>query len=164
MINIKTIVVSSRACCIRIFKKNSVVYLRLCKEGLVVKHMNMMVVLLLCAMHSAQGMEVLGETKPLINESKQSHYSSMPKPKDDELKELKVLLSFSAKLLPAELKKHIASNFVKIYLEQEKISIESDPILVLRLLCRAQNMCPLKHRLIFVQKLYIAYRNIVVDL
>ena len=116
------------------------------------------VVLLLCMMHNAQGMEVWGETKSpekrlLINENKQSHYSSLINPYDNKLNIKyeygKTEISFVAYIanLPHDIRTNILSKLFSTTRKQDaKIRVKLlslDHDLVLTLFCRAQKMCPL---------------------
>lgn len=104
-------------------------------------------------MHTIQGMEVWGQTKvseerTLIINSRQSlSYSSFlchPYNNSLEKEELNDFLKASAEQLPAEIKKNIATIFVRLYLLENNLNdIRSDYLGALNLLCRSQNMCPL---------------------
>jgi hypothetical protein len=114
----------------------------------------MMILFTIC---QVQGMEVVGETKihekkSLIESNEQVGYCGLIRSHDiscmthDELKkrkELKAYLKASAQELPYEIRAYIAAKFVQLYLQDNSLVIESDPLVVLRILCRTQKMSSL---------------------
>jgi len=114
-----------------------------------VTHTNKMMVLLLCAMHSTQGMEVWGETKSektVLNREKYSNYNSLPNSSavsSEEREYLKAFLKASAQALPPDIKACIATKLVQLYFLTALKCIEEKPLEVLNLVCQVQSICPL---------------------
>lgn len=107
----------------------------------------MMMILSFSIFSYIQSMQVYGETKRL-REGLVSSSANRPHSYSPELipflpsqsKELKEYVSLSCHLVPQDIKNCIAAKFVHIYLEKHGINqIKSDPLLVLKLLCRAQS-------------------------
>lgn len=110
--------------------------------------------IMLCTLYQLQGMEVVGETKvrekkSLIESNKHVDYCGLIESRDisymahDELKKRKELTAYlkaSAQELPYEIRAYIAEKFTQLYLRDNSLFVESDPLVALRIVCHVQKM------------------------